>query len=144
MANTTRKELFSERVHAGSRTYFFDVKEATDGTRYLSISEYQPKGEERDHRRVMVFAEHVPAFRAAVERVTDWLQNKKVPDFVAATRQKHPKAYEPWTMEDDERLRDRYQEGFDIPALARVFQRKEGAIESRLKRLGLYGREEKR
>jgi len=34
-----KKELFSERVFAGSRIYFFDVKEATDGTKYLVIDE---------------------------------------------------------------------------------------------------------
>jgi len=33
------KFLFSERVHAGNRTYYFDVKEAADGTKYLVIDE---------------------------------------------------------------------------------------------------------
>jgi hypothetical protein len=33
-----KKELFSERVSAGKRTYFFDVKESVGGAKYLVIS----------------------------------------------------------------------------------------------------------
>ncbi len=39
-----KKELFTERVLAGNRTYFFDVKEAKDGTKYLVISESKQAG----------------------------------------------------------------------------------------------------
>lgn len=58
-----RKELFSEKISAGSRTYFFDVKESTDSTKYLVISESRLGEEKRyEHSRVMVFEEHLPAF----------------------------------------------------------------------------------
>jgi len=58
-----RKELFSEKVPAGSRTYFFDVKESADGIKYLVISESrQASGESYEHNRVMVFQEHLDAF----------------------------------------------------------------------------------
>ncbi|GBL11228.1 Holliday junction resolvase-like protein [Microcystis aeruginosa] len=52
-------------------------------------------------------------------------------------RKTHPRAYEPWTKAEDERLRQRYKQGIVINDLAREFQRKPGGIRSRLKKLGL-------
>jgi predicted Holliday junction resolvase-like endonuclease len=49
----------------------------------------------------------------------------------------HPRAYEPWTKAEDERLRQRYKQGLAINDLAIEFQRKPGGIRSRLKKLGL-------
>jgi len=57
-----RKELFSEKVVAGSRTYFFDVKESKDGTRYLVISELRQAGTDNKRHRVMIFEENAAAF----------------------------------------------------------------------------------
>jgi len=52
-------------------------------------------------------------------------------------RQKHSRAYEPWSKYDDERLRKLYKEGLNINQLASEFQRQTGGIRSRLKKLGL-------
>jgi hypothetical protein len=51
-----RPELFSTGMAAGSRTYFFDVKESVNGTRYLKITESRrdPEGE-FEHSRVIVY-----------------------------------------------------------------------------------------
>lgn len=49
----------------------------------------------------------------------------------------HPRAYQPWTRAEDERLRQRYQQNVPINDLAREFKRKPGGIRSRLKKLGL-------
>ena len=58
-----RKALFSERVFAGSRIYFFDVKEATDGTKYLVIDESRHSEEDSyTHNRVMVFEDNIAIF----------------------------------------------------------------------------------
>lgn len=56
---------------------------------------------------------------------------------VKAVREIHPRAYEPWTKSEDERLKQRYQQGVTINNLAKEFQRKPGGIRSRLKKLGL-------
>jgi hypothetical protein len=42
-----------------------------------------------------------------------------------------------WMVEDDLRLRELYQEGTPIAQIAREFNRTQGAIRSRLKKLGL-------
>ena len=58
-----RKALFSERVFAGSRIYFFDVKEATDGAKYLVIDESRHgEGDSYTHNRVMVFEDNIAIF----------------------------------------------------------------------------------
>ncbi|MGH9800022.1 MAG: helicase-related protein, partial [Blastocatellia bacterium] len=49
-----RKELLSEKVAAGGKTYSFDVKETADGTRHLTITEEQEAGTKRDANFVTV------------------------------------------------------------------------------------------
>lgn len=137
MTNDRRTELASERVQAGSRTYFFDVKQATDGAKYLVISESRKTGEQWEHHRVMVFEEHLGAFVEEFDKVADALGIKRKAYSVDAIREKHPQAYEPWTSQEDERLKTRFVEGFAIAELARVFKRQEGAIRSRLQKLGV-------
>ena len=39
-------EIFSEKVMGGRRTYFFDVKETKDGTKYLVIGELTQVGDD--------------------------------------------------------------------------------------------------
>lgn len=52
-------------------------------------------------------------------------------------RKVHAKAYYPWLPEEDERLRLRNGEGASIDELVLEFERGEGAIRSRLRKLGL-------
>ncbi len=49
----------------------------------------------------------------------------------------YPCAYESWTKEEDERLKQSYEEGATINDLVMEFQRKPGGIRSRIKKLGL-------
>jgi hypothetical protein len=52
-------------------------------------------------------------------------------------RQQHPNAYARWTEEEDSSLREEYGQGKVIGELVRQFGRQPGAIQSRLRRLGL-------
>ncbi len=137
MTAPTPRELHSERIVAGSRTYFFDFKETTDGTKYLVISESRQNGEDWEHHQVMIFEENFGPFFEALSRVAQTLGVSRGPYAVGTIRQKHARAYEPWTTEDDERLAARYSEGVSVTELARMFQRQESAIRSRLQKLGL-------
>ena len=62
MTDDHNKTLHTEKIAAESRTYFFDVKESRDGTRYLCITETRSTGSEHERHRVMVFQEHMEAF----------------------------------------------------------------------------------
>ena len=56
---------------------------------------------------------------------------------IYAAKQENPNAYEAWTMEADEQLRQMWANGTSIPDIAAHFGRKNTAIITRLKRLGL-------
>ena len=56
---------------------------------------------------------------------------------VYACRQEYPNAYMPWTNEDDLILTRMWNEGATTKELSSHFQRKPGAIRSRVEKLGL-------
>jgi two-component SAPR family response regulator len=65
-------------------------------------------------------------------------QNLSSPKYsVQEIRKTYSHAYETWTKEEDERLRQAYTKGVTINNLANDFQRNPGGIRSRLKKLGL-------
>lgn len=134
-----RKELFSETVSAGSRVYVFDVKQSKDETRYLLISELRKTVEMSEPHRVMVFEENLDLFCGALDKALGFLrmETKSKTYKVETIRRKYPKAYRSWTTEEDASLRKKYAEGMEIAELAEYFERKRGAIESRLMKLGL-------
>jgi len=73
-----RKALFSERVFAGSRIYFFDVKEATDGTKYLVIDESRlSEGDSYTHNRVMVFEDNIAIFMEGLMKAVNAMANEE-------------------------------------------------------------------
>ncbi len=137
MSKEEKKELFSHKVTAGSRTYFFDVKEAKGGTKYVVISESRQTGSSYDHSRVMIFQEHLEAFSEGFQKVLEFLGVKTKAYNLDEIRQKYPKAYERWTPDEDMQLRAKYQEGIGIDDLASYFERQPSAIRSRLAKLGL-------
>ena len=56
---------------------------------------------------------------------------------VEACRIDYPNAYMPWTQEDDDKLEQLFCEGKTTKELSEIFQRKQGAIRSRMKKLEL-------
>lgn len=68
-----KKEIYSDRVSAGNRTYFFDVKVTREGAKYLTISEANFKG---DHVQIMIFEDHLTEFQAGFEGALDFILKK--------------------------------------------------------------------
>ncbi len=60
---------------------------------------------------------------------------------VAQARQRNPLAFAPWTREEEQEVRRRYEAGENIQAIARAHKRSPRAIELRLQRLGVLPRE---
>ena len=75
--------------------------------------------------------------------IKEYLQNKdattpnEAPSHMEEQKQLHAKAYAPWTTDEDARLKQLYLEGKRIGELMQIFERNEGAIRSRLKKLEL-------
>ncbi|MCS7084135.1 MAG: PUR family DNA/RNA-binding protein [Aquificaceae bacterium] len=65
-------KVFSKRLVAGKRTYFFDVKKGKDGSAYLVISE------QRDDKKVrlMVFEDRLDAFLRTLEEAVQQLKRE--------------------------------------------------------------------
>ena len=62
--------IFSKTIKAGDRTYFIDVKEAKNKSKYLTIAESKrSKEDEKKFTRssVMVFDNQVEKFREALD-----------------------------------------------------------------------------
>ena len=66
----------SKTLKAGSKTYFFDVKETKDGKPFLVITESRFKGEgkERERSSIAVFPEYAQDFLQALQEMTDLLE----------------------------------------------------------------------
>ena len=56
---------------------------------------------------------------------------------IYAARQEHPNAYNVWTAEDDEELKQMWEEGKSLQEIADYFGRKNSSIITRLRKLGI-------
>lgn len=62
--------LFSKIIKAGDRTYFIDVKEAKNKSKYLTIAESKPSKEDKKkftRSSVMIFDNQAEQFRDALQ-----------------------------------------------------------------------------
>jgi hypothetical protein len=66
----------SKTVKAGSKTYFFDLKETKEGQPYLTITESRFMGEGKDRERasIVVFPDHAQGFLEAVQEMIGKLE----------------------------------------------------------------------
>jgi len=78
-SNGKREGLFSAQVRARGRTYFFDVREAKAGGRYLVISESRRTDSGHERSRVVVFPDQVGEFEEALRRAAQALQLDRPP-----------------------------------------------------------------
>jgi len=56
--------LFSTKLPTKSQTYFFDVKAAKNGNKYLTITQSRIKDGQKFRNSVMVFEDEIEAFNA--------------------------------------------------------------------------------
>jgi hypothetical protein len=78
-----------------------------------------------------------PRVTAALTRAADALETKERRDAARIEKPLPSAAGQPWTAEDDERLKTEFKEVASIRSLAELHSRTRGAISARLLRLGL-------
>lgn len=67
-------KVFSKMLRAGGKNYFFDVKKASNGSNYLTISEsYKNKTGEQVTNRIMLFKDHKQGFQETLQEVGVYL-----------------------------------------------------------------------
>jgi len=60
-----KKELFTRKVVAGSRNYFFDTRKSSDGALYLTITEARySKGDDKktERTRIVIYEDKLTDF----------------------------------------------------------------------------------
>jgi hypothetical protein len=132
-------EVMNVKVRAGSKTYYIAVGQHADGSRFVSLSEVRG-GAEGERSRILIDEAYVTELHRALGTVAAFLEGKPrrtsaQPVTLAERRQAHPRAYEPWTDEEEKRLREGHAQGHSVGELARQLQRKPSAVRSRLRRL---------
>ncbi|MEN8251041.1 MAG: DUF3276 family protein [Bacteroidota bacterium] len=79
-----RKEIFSERVRAGKRTYFFDVKATRSNDYYLTITEskrkYKDDGYTYEKHKIFLYKEDFNKFVKALENSVGYVKTELMPD----------------------------------------------------------------
>ena len=82
-----KNELFSEKVRAGKRTYFFDVKETRSNDYYLTITESKKRfdkdgeGFTYEKHKIFLYKEDINKFLAALNKTVDHMKEELLPDF---------------------------------------------------------------
>ena len=78
-----RDEVFSKRVLAGKRTYFFDVKSTRSGEDYfVTITESKRVGERRyEKHKIFLYKEDFGKFVAAMHETVGFIKEDLLPDY---------------------------------------------------------------
>ena len=79
-----RQEIFSERVRAGKRTYFFDVKATRSNDYYLTITEskrrYKEDGFTYEKHKIFLYKEDFNKFVNALNNTVNHVKDELLPD----------------------------------------------------------------
>ena len=70
-----KNDLFTERVKAGRRTYFLDVKENSKKDKYLVITESKKVDDKYERVSLRIYEEDIDKFNDAFKRVVDFISN---------------------------------------------------------------------
>jgi len=140
--------LYQAQVSGGSHEYRIEVRRASNGTRYMHIIDTRrARHGEEERRGVIVFEECGPELWWELTRAMAVLSDRTSPcesesqsqskSGYADSRASSPRAYEPWSESEDARLILAYEQGMTVTAVAHMLERQEGAVTSRLRKLGM-------
>jgi hypothetical protein len=79
-----RDEIYSERVRAGKRTYFFDVKATRGNDYYVTITESKRKSKDDgftyEKHKIFLYKEDFNKFVEAMNSTVDHVKTELLPD----------------------------------------------------------------
>lgn len=77
-------EIYSQRVRAGKRTYFFDVKSTRSNDYYLTVTEskrrYKDDGYFYEKHKIFLYKEDFDKFIEAMQETIDHVKNELMPE----------------------------------------------------------------
>ena len=84
MDEREREKIYSKRVRAGKRTYFFDVKSTRANDYYLTITESRrhPQGEgfTYEKHKIFLYKEDFDKFIEALQETVEHVKTELMPD----------------------------------------------------------------
>ncbi len=78
-----RAEVFSTKIKAGKRTYFFDVKATRGNDYYITITESKKRldGDGYDKHKIFLYKEDFNKFMKTLNEAVDHVKTELLPDF---------------------------------------------------------------
>ncbi|HLF32927.1 MAG TPA: DUF3276 family protein [Cyclobacteriaceae bacterium] len=80
-----KSEIFSQRVRAGKRTYFFDIKSTKANDYYLTITEskrrYKEDGYYYEKHKIFLYKEDFDKFQEALHSTINHVKTELMPDY---------------------------------------------------------------
>ena len=78
-----RDEVYSEKVKAGKRTYFFDVRSTRSNDFYITITESKRKinGRGYDKHKIFLYKEDFNKFLGSLTKTIDYVKTELMPDY---------------------------------------------------------------
>jgi hypothetical protein len=75
--NKEREEVFSKKVRAGKRTYFFDVKATRSGDYYLTLTESKKRLEDGVFvkHKIFLYKEDFEKFTEGLNETVEYIKN---------------------------------------------------------------------
>ncbi|GGE67443.1 PUR family DNA/RNA-binding protein [Agrobacterium tumefaciens] len=75
--NKEREEVFSKKVRAGKRTYFFDVKATRSGDYYLTVTESKKRLEDGVFvkHKIFLYKEDFEKFTEGLNETVDYIKS---------------------------------------------------------------------
>ena len=91
--NKEREEVFSKKVRAGKRTYFFDVKATRSGDYYLTLTESKKRLEDGVFvkHKIFLYKEDFEKFAEGLNETVDYIKSHQD---VVEKRYEYPENHE--------------------------------------------------
>lgn len=101
--NNEKAEIYSQRIRAGKRTYFFDVKSTRSNDYYLTITESKRKFKDETYsyekHKIFLYKEDFAKFVEALQSTIDHVKSELLTEDVLAELEKQTQ--EPATLDDE-------------------------------------------
>lgn len=82
-SNYDREEVFSKKVRAGKRTYFFDVKTTMKDDYYITITESKKRYEDGGYvkHKIFLYKEDFNKFSEAFTETVNYVKSDLMPEY---------------------------------------------------------------
>lgn len=82
-SDPSREEVYSDRVRAGKRTYFFDVRATRANDYYITITESKRRHDDRGYEKhkIFLYKEDFNKFQNALIQAVDFVKTELLPDY---------------------------------------------------------------